>query len=69
MKLYVLRHGQTNYNKEGRFQGQDDICLNEQGIIETKEIAKILGIPLTTVLSKYNRTIKKIKRKLGEERK
>ena len=43
MKLYVLRHGQTNYNKEGRFQGQDDICLNEQGIIETKEIAKILG--------------------------
>ena len=31
-----------------------------------REIAKMLGIPLTTVLSKYNRTIKKIKKRMGE---
>ena len=31
-----------------------------------REIAKILEIPLTTVLSKYNRTIKKIKKRMGE---
>ena len=40
MKLYVLRHGQTNYNKEGRFQGRNDIELNEEGIEETRKTAK-----------------------------
>lgn len=33
-----------------------------------REIAKMLGIPLATVLSKYNRTIKKIKKGMGEEK-
>ena len=42
MKLYVLRHGQTDYNKEGRFQGQNNIELNEEGIKQVKETAKIL---------------------------
>ena len=42
MKLYVLRHGQTNYNKEGKFQGQNDIHLNKQGILEAEKTAKIL---------------------------
>ncbi len=31
------------------------------------EIAKMLKIPLATVLSKYHRTIKKIKKRMGEE--
>ena len=31
-----------------------------------REIAKMLEIPLTTVLSKYNRKIKKIKKRMGE---
>ena len=42
MKLYVLRHGQTDYNKEGRFQGQNNIELNEEGIKQVKETAKLL---------------------------
>ena len=33
------------------------------------EIAKLLGLPLSTVLSKYSRAIKKIKNKMGEEKK
>ena len=45
------------------------LVLHSVSGLKHREIAKILGIPLTTVLSKYNRTIKKIKRKLGEERK
>jgi len=32
-----------------------------------REISKLLDIPLSTVLSKYNRTIKKIKKYMGEE--
>ena len=34
-----------------------------------REISKILGLPLATVLSKYSRSIKKIKNKMSEERK
>lgn len=32
-----------------------------------REIAKMLELPLATVLSKYNRAIKKIKKRMGEE--
>lgn len=42
MRLYVLRHGQTDYNKEGRFQGQNDIDINEEGIEQTRKTAKEL---------------------------
>ena len=31
MRLYILRHGETDWNKELRLQGQTDIQLNEKG--------------------------------------
>lgn len=31
MKLYIMRHGETDWNKERRLQGQSDIELNDYG--------------------------------------
>lgn len=31
MKLYIMRHGETDWNKERRLQGQADIPLNASG--------------------------------------
>lgn len=39
MELYIIRHGKTDWNKECRFQGAQDIPLNEEG----REAARKLG--------------------------
>lgn len=47
MTLYVIRHGQTNFNAEGRFQGRMDIPLNDFG----RSQAKGNGEKLKTLLA------------------
>lgn len=39
MRLYLIRHGETVWNTEGRLQGKADIELNENGI----RLAKVTG--------------------------
>ncbi|PKB70540.1 MAG: hypothetical protein BZY87_10465 [SAR202 cluster bacterium Io17-Chloro-G6] len=40
MKFFLVRHGETEWNKLGRFQGHEDINLNERGLAQAKETAK-----------------------------
>lgn len=40
--IYIVRHGQTDWNKEGRYQGRVDIELNESGIKQAKQISEEL---------------------------
>lgn len=37
MKIYVTRHGQTDWNVQGKTQGRADIELNEIGIKQAKQ--------------------------------
>ncbi|QJC28933.1 2,3-diphosphoglycerate-dependent phosphoglycerate mutase [Enterobacteriaceae endosymbiont of Plateumaris rustica] len=42
IKLVLLRHGQSQWNKENLFTGWYDIGLSEEGIIEAEQAGKIL---------------------------
>ena len=45
MELYIIRHGETDWNKEKRLQGRSDTELNEYGI----ELAEITADALKDV--------------------
>jgi len=42
--LFLIRHGETDWNKEGKYTGQTDIPLNEIGRQQVREAAKALKI-------------------------
>ena len=63
MLIYVVRHGQTDWNAERRLQGQKDIPLNPIGReqarlngIDLAEILKVEGIAFDFVASPLTRT-------------
>jgi len=42
-RVIFVRHGQTSWNQEGKYQGHSDISLNERGIKQGNLVAKRLA--------------------------
>ena len=63
-KLVLLRHGESEWNKENRFTGWTDVDLSKKGRVEALEAAKILkkegftfDAAFTSVLKRAIRTL------------
>lgn len=64
IKLVLLRHGESVWNKENRFTGWTDVDLSEKGIAEAKRASRLLkeggydfDIAFTSVLKRAIRTL------------
>ena len=54
MSLYLVRHGQTDWNAEARFQGQMDIDLNDLGREQARQNGIKLGRLLGSEISRFD---------------
>lgn len=62
MRIYLIRHGETDWNVVGRLQGQTDIPMNQNGekqLERTGEVLAGLGVkPDVIIASPLKRTVK-----------
>lgn len=70
MKLYLIRHGQTEWNNEGKIQGHTDIPLNAKGIRQARCLGTAMEpYPVTAIFSsplkRAYQTAEKIAEKKG----
>jgi 2,3-bisphosphoglycerate-dependent phosphoglycerate mutase len=63
-KLVLIRHGESDWNKQNRFTGWTDVDLSEKGVQEAREGGKVLrekgfefDIAYTSVLKRAIRTL------------
>ena len=57
MRLYIVRHGETKWNRERRLQGSTDVELNDKGIALAKSTGKALAeVPFRRAFSSPLRT-------------
>ena len=64
IKLVLLRHGESTWNKENRFTGWTDVDLSEVGVEEAHQAGKLLlaggyifDVAITSVLKRAIRTL------------
>lgn len=52
MKIYIIRHGQTDWNVAGKIQGRQDIPLNAAGRMQAQALAEGMRTrPVTAIYS------------------
>ncbi len=52
MLILLIRHGETDWNHQGRRQGRRDVPLNEQGRAQMRRCADMLkGLPVDAILT------------------
>ena len=73
IKLVLVRHGESIWNKENKFTGWVDVDLSEKGVFEAHEAGKLLkendyhfNIAYTSLLKRANHTLNIILEELGE---
>jgi len=74
MKLVLIRHGESEWNKTNRFTGWRDVVLSEQGISEAVEAGKVLkaenydfDLCYTSYLKRAIRTLNSVLEQLDRE--
>ena len=70
MKIYLVRHGETQWNKLGKFQGQVDVALNQRGLAQAGDAARaaLTWRPAALYSSPLRRTMQvaeEVSRKVG----
>lgn len=72
IKLVLLRHGESTWNKENRFTGWTDVPLTEKGIEEAKKAGRVLkkegfifDIVFTSVLKRATDTTDILLKEMG----
>jgi len=51
-RIFLVRHGETSWNREGRFQGQIDVPLNDAGLRQADAVANTLkDVPFDRIIS------------------
>jgi len=75
IKLVLLRHGESTWNKENRFTGWTDVDLSEKGINEAHEAGKTLkkegytfDLAFDSVLKRSNKTREIVLKEMGLEK-
>lgn len=63
-KLVLIRHGQSEWNKENRFTGWKDVDLSEQGRAEAKQAGELLKAEGYTFDEAYTSVLKRAIRTL-----
>lgn len=68
MNLLLVRHGETAWNREGRYQGRTDTALSESGEAQARALgARLAGLPIQiAICSPLTRTRRTAQGVLGE---
>lgn len=54
--IYLVRHGETDWNRQGIYQGITDVPLNDRGKAQAKACGQALeGVVFDKIISKIGR--------------